>query len=274
MLGDLHGLNTLKYQPAKIAALEAHWETGKDVPLILFAFPDPNAETNHFEIAVQNPPKRYQDIYPLNFDSDPRGSYLEMLRVLLFWVERGVRIFRVDNPHTKPPDFWQWLIWQVKDRHPDVLFLAEAFTRPARLYGLARLGFMLEQLRADRLAQGAAQGVERGVGDVADGAQPERCSVSSVLSPTPHSAPTGSGWSEADHLVARHDQHAVGLGQARGELGDELGGRHADRAGEPCSSCDPCRAMAGRWRRACRAGGPRRRRRGTPRRGTAARPAG
>ncbi|MGA9309734.1 MAG: alpha-1,4-glucan--maltose-1-phosphate maltosyltransferase [Pseudonocardiaceae bacterium] len=90
---------------------------------------------------AENPPKRYQDIYPLNFDSDPRGSYLEMLRVLLFWVERGVRIFRVDNPHTKPPDFWQWLIWQVKDRHPDVLFLAEAFTRPARLYGLARLGF-------------------------------------------------------------------------------------------------------------------------------------
>jgi starch synthase (maltosyl-transferring) len=90
---------------------------------------------------AENPPKRYQDIYPLNFDTDPRGSYLEMLRVMLFWVERGVRIFRVDNPHTKPPDFWQWLIWQVKDGHPDVLFLAEAFTRPARLYGLARLGF-------------------------------------------------------------------------------------------------------------------------------------
>jgi starch synthase (maltosyl-transferring) len=64
-----------------------------------------------------------------------------MLRVMLFWVERGVRIFRVDNPHTKPPDFWEWLIWQVKDRYPDVLFLSEAFTRPARLYGLARLGF-------------------------------------------------------------------------------------------------------------------------------------
>ncbi|MDQ3760213.1 MAG: alpha-1,4-glucan--maltose-1-phosphate maltosyltransferase [Actinomycetota bacterium] len=90
---------------------------------------------------AENPPKRYQDIYPLNFDSDPRGSYLEMLRVMLFWVQRGVRIFRVDNPHTKPPDFWQWLIWQVKERHPDVLFLSEAFTRPARLYGLARLGF-------------------------------------------------------------------------------------------------------------------------------------
>ncbi|MGH3976265.1 MAG: alpha-1,4-glucan--maltose-1-phosphate maltosyltransferase, partial [Pseudonocardiaceae bacterium] len=90
---------------------------------------------------AENPPKRYQDIYPLNFDSDSRGIYAEMLRVMLFWVQRGVRIFRVDNPHTKPPDFWQWLIWQVKERYPDVLFLSEAFTRPARLYGLARLGF-------------------------------------------------------------------------------------------------------------------------------------
>jgi len=90
---------------------------------------------------AENPPKRYQDIYPLNFDNDPRGIYAEMLRVLLFWVERGVRIFRVDNPHTKPPDFWEWIIWQVKERYPDVLFLSEAFTRPARLYGLARLGF-------------------------------------------------------------------------------------------------------------------------------------
>ena len=64
-----------------------------------------------------------------------------MLRVTLHWVERGIRVFRVDNPHTKPPDFWAWLIDQVKAEHPDVLFLAEAFTRPARLWGLARLGF-------------------------------------------------------------------------------------------------------------------------------------
>ncbi|HVE96060.1 MAG TPA: alpha-1,4-glucan--maltose-1-phosphate maltosyltransferase [Pseudonocardiaceae bacterium] len=90
---------------------------------------------------AENPPKRYQDIYPLNFDSDPRGAYAEMLRVMLVWVQCGVRIFRVDNPHTKAPDFWHWLIWQVKDQYPDVLFLSEAFTRPARLYGLARLGF-------------------------------------------------------------------------------------------------------------------------------------
>ena len=61
--------------------------------------------------------------------------------MVLHWVEHGVRIFRVDNPHTKPPNFWHWLIWQVKATYPDVLFLSEAFTRPARLFGLARLGF-------------------------------------------------------------------------------------------------------------------------------------
>jgi len=90
---------------------------------------------------AENPPKKYQDIYPLNFDNDPDTIYAEMLRVTLHWVERGVRIFRVDNPHTKPPNFWAWLIDAVKREHPDVLFLAEAFTRPARLWGLARLGF-------------------------------------------------------------------------------------------------------------------------------------
>jgi starch synthase (maltosyl-transferring) len=90
---------------------------------------------------AENPPKKYQDIYPLNFDNDPRGLYDEVLRVVRHWVSHGVTIFRVDNPHTKPPDFWAWLIGQVKATNPDVLFLAEAFTRPARLYGLAKLGF-------------------------------------------------------------------------------------------------------------------------------------
>ncbi|CRK58956.1 Putative glucanase glgE [Alloactinosynnema sp. L-07] len=90
---------------------------------------------------AENPPKKYQDIYPVNFDNDPEGLYAEILRVILLWVEHGVRVFRVDNPHTKPPDFWEWLIKRVKDVAPDVLFLSEAFTRPARLYGLARLGF-------------------------------------------------------------------------------------------------------------------------------------
>lgn len=90
---------------------------------------------------AENPPKKYQDIYPVNFDNAPEAIYAEVLRVVRFWVDHGVRIFRVDNPHTKPPSFWAWLIEEVKKEHPDVLFLAEAFTRPAVLFGLARLGF-------------------------------------------------------------------------------------------------------------------------------------
>jgi starch synthase (maltosyl-transferring) len=90
---------------------------------------------------AENPPKKYQDIYPLNFDNDPDGIRAEVLRVVLHWVKQGVRIFRVDNPHTKPFDFWHWLIAEVKAVDPDVLFLAEAFTRPALMHGLGRLGF-------------------------------------------------------------------------------------------------------------------------------------
>jgi starch synthase (maltosyl-transferring) len=90
---------------------------------------------------AENPPKKYQDIYPINFDNDPPAIYAEVRRVVQVWIDHGVRIFRVDNPHTKPPSFWEWLITSVKQEHPDVLFLAEAFTRPARLYGLAKLGF-------------------------------------------------------------------------------------------------------------------------------------
>ncbi|GAA3688654.1 maltotransferase domain-containing protein [Gordonia hankookensis] len=90
---------------------------------------------------AENPPKKYQDIYPLNFDNDRNGLYRAVLKMTLKWVGLGVKIFRVDNPHTKPPNFWEWLINEVKKRDPDVLFLAEAFTRPARLYGLARIGF-------------------------------------------------------------------------------------------------------------------------------------
>ena len=90
---------------------------------------------------AENPPKKYQDIYPINFDNDPAGLYDEVLRVVRHWVDHGIKFFRVDNPHTKPPDFWAWLIGQVKDSDPDVLFLSEAFTPPARQYGLAKLGF-------------------------------------------------------------------------------------------------------------------------------------
>ena len=90
---------------------------------------------------AENPPKKYQDIYPLNFDNDPAGLYAEVLRITKLWVDRGVRIFRVDNPHTKPLNFWHWLIWEIKKTDPDVLFLAEAFTRPAMMHTLAKLGF-------------------------------------------------------------------------------------------------------------------------------------
>ncbi|WP_018784891.1 alpha-1,4-glucan--maltose-1-phosphate maltosyltransferase [Micromonospora sp. CNB394] len=90
---------------------------------------------------AENPPKKYQDIYPLNFDNDPDGIRAEVLRVVLHWVGEGVRIFRVDNPHTKPFDFWHWLIAEVKQVDPDVLFLAEAFTRPAIMHGLGKIGF-------------------------------------------------------------------------------------------------------------------------------------
>ena len=90
---------------------------------------------------AENPPKKYQDIYPLNFDNDPAGLYAECLRVVRFWMDAGVRIFRVDNPHTKPINFWQWLIGEVRKTDPDVLFLAEAFTRPAMMHELAKVGF-------------------------------------------------------------------------------------------------------------------------------------
>ncbi len=91
---------------------------------------------------AENPPKKYEDIYPFDFETEAWQSlWDELKRVVLFWVEQGVRIFRVDNPHTKPFDFWEWLIAVVKSEHPDVLFLAEAFTRPKVMYHLAKVGF-------------------------------------------------------------------------------------------------------------------------------------
>jgi starch synthase (maltosyl-transferring) len=90
---------------------------------------------------AENPPKKYQDIYPVNFDRDPEGIRDEVLRVVLHWVSHDVKVFRVDNPHTKPVNFWQWLISAVHEDHPDVLFLAEAFTRPAMMHGLGKNGF-------------------------------------------------------------------------------------------------------------------------------------
>lgn len=90
---------------------------------------------------AENPPKKYQDIYPLNFDNDPIGLREEVLRIVEHWIGLGITIFRVDNPHTKPLQFWEWLLHEVADRHPDVVFLAEAFTRPPMLQALAQVGF-------------------------------------------------------------------------------------------------------------------------------------
>lgn len=90
---------------------------------------------------AENPPKKYQDIYPLNFDKDPKGIYEEIKRVVRLWMDHGVRIFRVDNPHTKPVAFWERLLADIHTTDPDVLFLAEAFTRPAMMRALAKVGF-------------------------------------------------------------------------------------------------------------------------------------
>ena len=119
--------------------------------LALQASPDHPWATEHPEFFTtradgtiayaENPPKKYQDIYPLNFDNDPRGLRRAVLKVVELWISRGVKIFRVDNPHTKPLWFWEWLIAKVRRRHPEVVFLAEAFTRPAMMHALGRAGF-------------------------------------------------------------------------------------------------------------------------------------
>ena len=90
---------------------------------------------------AENPPKKYQDIYPINFDNDPAGLYAECLRILRHWIAAGVTIFRGDNPHTKPLNFWHWLLGEVRKTNPEVVFLAEAFTRPAMMHELAKVGF-------------------------------------------------------------------------------------------------------------------------------------
>lgn len=90
---------------------------------------------------AENPPKKYQDIYPLNFDNDPEGIYQAIRDMLEVWIAAGVTLFRVDNPHTKPLTFWERLLREIAAAHPDVIFLAEAFTRPAMMHTLAKIGF-------------------------------------------------------------------------------------------------------------------------------------
>ena len=91
---------------------------------------------------AENPPKKYQDIYPFDFETEQwRELWVELKSIFQFWIDQGVRIFRVDNPHTKPFPMWEWLIGEIKRDYPETIFLAEAFTRPKALYGLAKRGF-------------------------------------------------------------------------------------------------------------------------------------
>ena len=108
----------------------------KEHPDWFFRRPD---GTIHY---AENPPKKYEDIYPLNFWCEDREGLWRACRdVLLYWIDVGVKTFRVDNPHTKPFVFWEWMLREIQDEHPDVVFLSEAFTRPKRMKGLAKLGF-------------------------------------------------------------------------------------------------------------------------------------
>jgi starch synthase (maltosyl-transferring) len=90
---------------------------------------------------AENPPKKYQDIYPLNFDTDPERLSHAVLDVVNTWIDHGVTIFRVDNPHTKPVAFWEWLLGEVRRTHPEIIWLSEAFTRPAMMHLLGKIGF-------------------------------------------------------------------------------------------------------------------------------------
>jgi starch synthase (maltosyl-transferring) len=122
-------------------ALDLALQTSPDHPWVS-AHPEWFTRRSDGTIAyAENPPKKYQDIYPLNFDNDPEGLYAEVLRVVRHWMAHGVRIFRVDNPHTKPLPFWERLLAEIAGTDPDVLFLAEAFTRPAMMHNLAMIGF-------------------------------------------------------------------------------------------------------------------------------------
>ncbi|WP_114422146.1 alpha-1,4-glucan--maltose-1-phosphate maltosyltransferase [Nocardioides houyundeii] len=143
-------LGTLEDFDAFVArARELDLEVALD--LALQAAPDHPWVTSHPEwfttqadgtIAyAENPPKKYQDIYPINFDNDSVGICREVLRLVRHWMSHGVRIFRVDNPHTKPLAFWEWLLREVRRTDPDVVFLSEAFTRPAMMHGLGAVGF-------------------------------------------------------------------------------------------------------------------------------------
>ena len=144
-LGDLGGFDRLVHEARRRGieiALDIAFQTSPDHPWVtdhpewFRARPDGTIQY------AENPPKKYQDIYPFDFDSrDWRAMWQALNDVFRFWIGHGVTVFRVDNPHTKAFPFWEWCIADLKADHPEVLFLAEAFTRPKVMYRLAKLGF-------------------------------------------------------------------------------------------------------------------------------------
>jgi starch synthase (maltosyl-transferring) len=143
-LGTLADFDALVARAAALGlevALDLALQTSPDHPWVT-EHPEWFTHRSDGTIAyAENPPKKYQDIYPLNFDNDPEGIYAEALRVVRHWMAHGIRIFRVDNPHTKPLPFWDRLLAEIARTDPDVLFLSEAFTRPAMMRTLAVIGF-------------------------------------------------------------------------------------------------------------------------------------
>jgi starch synthase (maltosyl-transferring) len=144
-LGTLEDFATFRAEAERLGlevALDIAFQCSPDHPYVtehpLWFAHRPDGSVQYAE----NPPKKYEDIYPLDFGSaEWRALWQELRDVVEFWIDAGVRVFRVDNPHTKPFAFWRWLIADVQSRHPDTLFLAEAFSRPRVMYRLAKLGF-------------------------------------------------------------------------------------------------------------------------------------
>jgi starch synthase (maltosyl-transferring) len=141
-LGDFRQLVSRARELGIDVALDVAFQTSPDHPYVR---EHPSWFRHRPDGTIQyaeNPPKKYQDIYPFNFESEDWQSLWDELKsVFTFWIEQGVHVFRVDNPHTKPFRFWEWLIAEIKRDYPDVIFLSEAFTRPKVMYHLAKLGF-------------------------------------------------------------------------------------------------------------------------------------
>jgi starch synthase (maltosyl-transferring) len=144
-LGSLEDLNTLIGKAKELGidvALDIAYQCSPDHPYVKdhreWFRERPDGTVQYAE----NPPKKYQDIYPFNFDTGRAQELWEELKsIVVYWIEQGIHVFRVDNPHTKPFAFWEWMIGEVKRDHPETIFLSEAFTRPKVMYQLAKLGF-------------------------------------------------------------------------------------------------------------------------------------